>query len=703
MEMTGLFTLTPTPAQELAADFSGQPSLFLSGPASAGKTSAALFRLHKILTDDSKNSIQSVLVLVPQRSLAQPYNDFLQEINLPGGRQVSVQTMSSLVLRTISLFWPVIASHQIFHHPYEQPRFLTLETSQYYMAQIVKPMIDNGRFGNVILPPFRLYSQIIDNLNKSALVGFPHTEIGERLSSAWIGDAGRQNVFTDVQEAVNKFRAYCLENNLVDYSLQVELFCNILWPNQTFQKYITSQYHHLIYDNSEEDPPYVHDIIAQWLPGLKTALIIHDDQAGYRSFLGADPLSSLSLERRCQRSLVATQNFVSSAPIQELRACFRNLKDCQPSQGLIKQTIGFSEQHLRFFPELLEELTRQIETLRAQPEGEDKTIAILAPYISDSLRFSLSHQLERIGLQVSLRRPSSSLTQDPFIKTLVNLSKFAHPSWEMGVSFPDSAVTLNRAIARMDLNRANLLLGNLDPQNLRLTTLPEPPQTERISSDLLDHYQELRDWLLSTDPAEPLDSFLSRLFGEMLSQPGYGFENNLQAGTSTAVLIESFQKFRQSLDRKTQADQALAARAFVEALDSGLISAFYLSDWESQTSEQVLIAPVMSYLMRNEPVDYQFWLNIGSKGWYERLEQPLTHPIVLSRHWIEGKQWTAEDENAYNQANLQRILSGLLLRCREKVFALSSDYNEAGIEERGQLLNLFQNLLRRVLRGVNDR
>ena len=99
--------------------------------------------------------------------------------------------------------------------------------------------------------------------------------------------------------------------------------------------------------------------------------------------------------------------------------------------------------------------------------------------------------------------------------------------------------------------------------------------------------------------------------------------------------------------------------------------------------------------MRNDPVDYQFWLNIGSKGWYERLEQPLTHPIVLSRNWQEGKQWTADNETAYNQANLQRTLSGLLLRCREKVFALTSDYNEAGVEERGQLLTLFQNLFRK--------
>ena len=694
---------TPTAIQKQSADHLGYPTLFLSGPASSGKTSAALLRLNNILTKQPERSGHPVLVLIPQRSLAQPYHQFLRIINFSEGDQVSIQTMSSLVRRMISLFWPVIASHQVFRHPYEAPRFLTLETSQYYMAQIVLPMIDQGRFSNVTLPLFRLYSQIIDNLNKSALVGFPHTEIGQRLSSAFIGDAARQNVFSDVQEAVNQFRAYCLANNLVDYSLQVELFCQILWPNQTFQKYITNQYSHLIYDNSEEDPPYVHNIISQWLPNLQSALIIHDDQAGYRSFLGADPRSALSLQKQCQDSLVTTENFVSSKHIQELRRCFQDLKDCQPTQELINQTIGFPTKRLRFFPELLDELTKQIEVLRAQPDGKEKKIAILAPYVSDSLRFSLEHNLETLGLQVNIQKPSSPLNQDPVIKTLIILSKFAHPSWEMRASFLGTAVALTYAVNGLDLNRAHLLLGSFDNSNLHLHDLPEPIKSDRISSELIERYQELRDWLHSTDPDEPFDSFLSRLFGELLSQPGFRFEDNLQAGTSTAVLMESFQKFTLSLDQKMQTDQRLAAQAFIEAVDSGLISAFYLSDWEGQPNDNILIAPVTSFLMRNEPVDYQFWLNIGSKGWYERLEQPLTHPIVLSRNWSAGKQWTADDETAYNQANLQRTLSGLLLRCREKVLALTSDYNESGVEERGQLLTVFQTLFRKAIRGENER
>jgi len=693
---------SPTTTQEKSTDFIAYPSLFLHGPASSGKTSAALLRLQNILITQQENSGKSVLVLLPQKSLAKPYQDLLKEIHQSQGESVSIQTMSSLVRRMINLFWPVIASHQLFKHPYEAPRFLTLETSQFYMAQIVETMIDQGRFNNVTLPPFRLFSQIIDNLNKSALIGFSHTEIGQRLSSAFIGDPTRQNVFIDVQDAVNQFRALCFDKNLVDYSLQVELFCQVLWPNQTFQKYISNQYAHLIYDNAEEDPPFVHDVISQWLPSFESALIIYDDQAGYRTFLGADPRSAYALKNHCQESLFTNENLISSEPLQELKRCFQDLKNCQPSSELINQTVGFPIKRLRFFPELLDELTQQIEDLRTSPDGKDKKIAILAPYVSDSLRFSLKHKLESLGLQVSVQKPSSPLTQDPVIKTLIILSKFAHPTWQMKVSFLDAAIALTNSIDGFDINRAHLLLGKFNPEILYLEALPEPVKSDRIASELLERYQRLREWLLSTDPAEPLGSFLSRLFGEVLSQPGFRFENDIQAGISTAMLMESYQKFTLSLDETTQLDQKLAGQAFIGSVDSGLIAASYLSEWQSQPGDDILIAPVMSYLMRNEPVDYQFWLNIGSKGWYERLEQPLTHPIVLSRHWQEGKQWTADDEVSYNQANLQRILSGLLLRCKIKVFALTSDYNEAGVEERGQLLTLFQNLFRKVIRGKNE-
>ena len=90
-------------------------------------------------------------------------------------------TVGGLARRMVDLFWPLAADKAGFAHPDRPPVFLTLETAQYYMAHIVRPLSDQGYFESVTIDRNRLYSQIIDNLNKSAAVGFPFTEIGSRL------------------------------------------------------------------------------------------------------------------------------------------------------------------------------------------------------------------------------------------------------------------------------------------------------------------------------------------------------------------------------------------------------------------------------------------------------------------------------------------------------------------------------------------
>ena len=89
---------------------------------------------------------------------------------------------------------------------------------------------------------------------------------------------------------------------------------------------------------------------------------------------------------------------------------------------------------------------------------------------------------------------------------------------------------------------------------------------------------------------------------------------------------------------------------------------------------------------------------MGSSGWYERLEQPLTHPYVLSRAWLEGKKWTSEEESRVSNANLEMIVSGLLSRCRKGIILGLSEYNQAGQEEKGLLLLRLQSLLRQALK-----
>ncbi len=79
-------------------------------------------------------------------------------------------------------------------------------------------------------------------------------------------------------------------------------------------------------------------------------------------------------------------------------------------------------------------------------------------------------------------------------------------------------------------------------------------------------------------------------------------------------------------------------------VQAGVIAAQYLGGWRLEAEAAVLLAPAYTFLMANRPVEVQFWLDVGSRGWAERLYQPLTHPYVLSRAWQPGRLWTDADE-----------------------------------------------------------
>jgi len=83
----------------------------------------------------------------------------------------------------------------------------------------------------------------------------------------------------------------------------------------------------------------------------------------------------------------------------------------------------------------------------------------------------------------------------------------------------------------------------------------------------------------------------------------------------------------------------------------------------------------------------------GADGWVKRLFQPLTHPQVLSRSWQVGRPWTDADEVESSRRSLARLVSGLLHRCRARVYLGLSELGESGFEQRGELLRAFQKIL----------
>jgi hypothetical protein len=121
-----LFHLSPQ--QNAISTTSTGSSEFLEGPAGAGKTTTGVSRLVYLINNGIPAS--SILVLVPQRTLAFPYLKAARQPDLPPGGEVDILTIGGLAQRMTALFWPTIALQAGFTQPQKPPQFLTLETAQ---------------------------------------------------------------------------------------------------------------------------------------------------------------------------------------------------------------------------------------------------------------------------------------------------------------------------------------------------------------------------------------------------------------------------------------------------------------------------------------------------------------------------------------------------------------------------------------------
>jgi hypothetical protein len=128
-------------------------------------------------------------------------------------------------------------------------------------------------------------------------------------------------------------------------------------------------------------------------------------------------------------------------------------------------------------------------------------------------------------------------------------------------------------------------------------------------------------------------------------------------------------------------------------IQQGVISAQYTDDGK-KAANAILLSPAYSFLMANRSVRYQFWLDVGSLGWWQRLNQPLTQPYVLSRNWLPSKKWADRDEQEASNTTMHRLVMGLLQRCREQVTVCITEIDEQGNEQRGPLLKGIQSLIR---------
>ena len=736
--MSGDLELRLTEEQRAVLESAAGERIFLRGKASVGKTTVGAQWLQRLLAEGVP--AHRILVLVPQRRLALPYQREIRRSEGRAGAEVTIATLGSLARRTVQLFWPLVTDRLSQTFPTRRPKALSLEMVQYLMFKLLQPEIErNDYFKSVTIDRARLFGQLADNLNKSAVVGFPSTTIGARLQAAFPDDPERQHIFGDVQACVNLFRDYCRRYNLLDFSLQVELFTQALWSFASVQDSLRGRYQYLIVDNVEEDTPATHRLLREWVPGTRSSLVIFDEEAGYRRFLGADDRSGEALREVCDREIELRETRVMSRSVETLlgevvailqedekeeeRSNASGLQE-RRRQEVARRAIVYPRAAVsRFHPQMLDWVASEVARLVERRKVPPDRIVILAPLMGDALRFSLVNRLARRGIESRTLRPSRPLHAEPAVKALVTLAKLAHPHWQFDDAYRVSASHVVQmllcVLEGIDLARASLFVevlfsakGELHP----FAGITNAERRGRLTEVYGERFDRLREWVWQYRHEEavpaaegaaegaaaegaprrrgtPIDLFFRRLFGEVLSQPGFGFHRDLDAVRIVSNLIASAQSFRQSAEViETRLD---LGNEYLRLVDQGILADQYDPVRGQEEMERaVLIAPAYTFLLSNQAVDYQFWLNLDSGAWNRRLQQPLTQPYVLSQQWNRADAWTEMHERESSREMLCRVVAGLIRRCRRRIYLGISQYDERGYEQVGELRVVFDHLLR---------
>jgi hypothetical protein len=511
---------------------------------------------------------------------------------------------------------------------------------------------------------------------------------------------------------VQEFRNYCLQNRLLDYSLLIEVLVKNIWPKSICRDHFFKTWEVLIAENVEEDVPAAHDLVKQWIPEMGSSLVIYDRNGGYRQFLGADPVSAYSIKDFCSQKLVLDQPVSTNENLQRFRMEFSNCIQHKKSQTTdldFSAVVEVRDYH--FYPEMIQDICQEIKALTETGSISPDNIVIVSPYLSDALNFSLDMTMSRMGIPVRSSRPSRKYLTEPVVRAILMLARLAHPHWNLPITSLDLRAALMVVIPRLDIVRADLvartLFSDRRPQEgLRsFDTLTNRVMQERITFVVGEKLEAIRGWLnryRSGSPL-PLDVFLSTLYGELLSQSGFALHTDFPAAESIAKMIQSVRSFRQFAWEFLGIDEVSSGLEYLRVVEGGLLPSAIFSS-QNERLPAVQVSPAHTFLMENRRVQMQYWLDVGSLGWWERLNQPLTNPYLLNRNVDRFQQWTEAHEFNANQDAMQRVVEGLVNRCTDRIIANAVRINEYGSEARGPLQQAFQTLQKRIyLSSEGDR
>ena len=684
IRIPALSDLTATQRAAIAAE----GSAFLQGQAGTGKSTALLHRLLRLLQE--REAPYAILVLVAEAADRPRVQAFLQQQEVVEPRDLAVTTFTYLARQMVQQFWPLVARPAGFERPFQPPTYLHYDMAQLLMWRIVRSMMAEGAFADLLLRPQQIVSQILDTLNRAALNRLSLTQAEQRQIQSWAGEPADARHLREAARAAQAFRTHCRRNSLLDVSLAVRVFDTQVLQHTEFHRYFRERFRHILVDDVEEQTPAGQQFVAGLLDVLQSAAIVYDEGGGYKQLLSADPTGGRRLARICRQQLLFEEQFVSSPPLVALaNVVQRQLlpstpardTDAPPKPDLQSATHAvLAVVQGRYRHEMVQNTAQRLGGLLAEHKIAPDDAAIIAPGLDGALRYTLSQALREVGLPFSLLRRRSSPRDEPLVRAWLTWLALAHPDWQRAPPAYDVSEALTLSITGLDPARAELLSGALYRDgDGALASVEEltPELLERVGSSQVAAVEELRTWLAENAHLPP-DQFLQQLFEALSAGPAYQSHEESGAGGLSQWLVDVAARLRQASTSMELETTAETGRALLNAIDEGLVTTDPPEMGEPPEQRGIVITTIHGYLLSRETSRLQVWFDVSNPAWWDIPRQPLSNPFVLAPDWPEDKAWTLAE--AYNRRNemLSHVIRGLAVRCRDGVVLTASNLDQRG-------------------------
>jgi hypothetical protein len=329
---------------------------------------------------------------------------------------------------------------------------------------------------------------------------------------------------------------------------------------------------------------------------------------------------------------------------------------------------------------MIDVVVERVRELRFEENVPPSQLVMVVPYLGDALRLALASRLEKLNISHNEHRPSRSLAEEPLIQAILTLMRL----WSgENATNRDIAIMFSLLLPQTDRIRAVLLskAAYVKGDWIPFESLSESVR-KRISPQIGAAYETLRLWLIQQVAETRMPhKFLAAFIQE--------FGTNFVAVDQMEYLWQRIEAFISSSPEST--GWPALARECIKLITDGFIASH--SVYDGLSSEAVLIVPAHTFLSLDRSVDYQFWIDVSSTGWSERMNQVITNPYILRRSFPPDAVWTEELEEASERELVKSLSLGLLRRCRKRVYAFASTTGLTGAEQRGPLLTALQQLL----------